>query len=156
MPTTACCPHDVRTAKSRRFEGLVVGSDGLLCRREQKGPPDFSTYKECFAVHECAFIMAKMVSPPRISGYYKKMKRLATHYPTCWALQYQADDRWRHEQILELRRKESRRRNKRVLQGYWPGFSCEESEFHPDYPFYHLLWMAVNTEKANRWWYDNF
>ena len=55
--------------------------------------------------------MVKMVSPPRISGYYRKMKNLATHNVTCWALQYQADDRWWHEQIPELHRKESQRHN---------------------------------------------
>ena len=76
-------PHNVRTSKSRRFEGLIVGSDGLLCRREQKGPPDFATYQECFAVHECGLIMAQMVGPPRIKGGSKKMEYLSVHYSTC-------------------------------------------------------------------------
>ena len=61
-------PHDVRTAKSRKFERLVVGSDGYLCKMEQKGPPDFPTYMECGGLHECAVIMAQMVTPPRIAG----------------------------------------------------------------------------------------
>lgn len=124
-------PHDVRAAMSKRFEGLVVGTDGLLCRREQRGPPDFHTYTECFTVHECSLIMAEMVSPPRIGGYYKKMKDLAKNYGTCWALQYQADDRWRHEQTPELRCNESKKYDKRVLNGYWPESAGDESEFDP-------------------------
>ena len=100
--------------------------------------------------------MAKMVSPPRIGGYFKKMQYLSIGYSSCWPLQYQAGDRWGHEQIPVMHRKESLRHNKRTLQGYWPGYACEESEYHPDYPFHHLLWMSVNSEKANRWWYDHF
>ena len=54
---------------------------------------------ECGAVHERSSIMAKMVTPPRIAGYFKKMSKLSKNYGACFALQYQQDDRWRHEQI---------------------------------------------------------
>ena len=80
------------------------------------------------------------------------MKKLAKNYSTCWALQYQADCRWRHEQTPELHRKESNKYDKRVLNGYWPGSSGDESELDPDYPFDLLLWMSVNSERANHWW----
>lgn len=113
-------PHDVRIAKSKNFEGLVVGSDGLLCRREQKGPPDLHTYIECFAVHECFLIMAKMANPRRIGGYYKKQKKLAKHNGTCWALQHQTDDRWRHEQLHDLHRRESKKYDRRASPAIGP------------------------------------
>ena len=32
----------------------------------------------------------------------------------------------------------------------------EESQFDPQYPFDHLLWMSVNAEIANKWWEENF
>lgn len=38
----------------------------------------------------------------------------------------------------------------------YPGATCDESEFDPDYPFDHLLWMSVNAEVANMWWQENF
>ena len=66
------------------------------------------------------------------------MKKLAKNYGACSAPQYQADDRWRHEQIPGLHRKESHRYDKRVLNGYWPGSSGDEFEFDPDYPLDHL------------------
>ena len=31
-----------------------------------------------------------------------------------------------------------------------------ESAFHPNYPFEHILWAAVNARWANKWWQDNF
>ena len=68
--------HDVRTAKSHKFEGLIVGSDGYLCKMEQKGPPDHPAYMECGGAHECSLVMAKMVSHPCIGSYYKKIPRL--------------------------------------------------------------------------------
>lgn len=47
-------------------------------------------------------------------GYFKNMVKVYRHYGSFWALQYQQDDRWRHEQIPELLRKESKRYSKRV------------------------------------------
>ena len=99
-------PHDVRTAKPRKFEGLMVGADDMPCRMEQRGPPDHPTYAECAAVHECGLIMAKLVSPSRIGQYLKMIAVFARDYPSCWALLYQQDDRWRFEQMSQLLRKE--------------------------------------------------
>ena len=86
------------------------------------------------------------------------MVRRSRHYGSCWALQHQKDDRWRREQIPELLRKESKRHRKRIAfsrYGVYAGANCDESEFDPDYPFDHLLWMSVNAEVANRWWQED-
>lgn len=150
-------PHDVRTAKSRNFEGLVVGSDGYLCKNMYKGPPGSPTYMECGSVHECSLIMAKMITPARIAGYFKKMSKLSENYCACWALQYQRDDRLRHEQLPELYRKEYARYDRRVARyGTHGGYGDEESQFGPDYPLDHLLWMSANAEVANKWLQENF
>ena len=73
--------HHMRTAKSQKFEGMIIGPDGLLCRMEQTGPPDHATYVERTAVHECSIIMAKMVSPPRIQHYLRMVAEFAREYP---------------------------------------------------------------------------
>ena len=96
---------------------------------ERLSGPDFHTYVECYFVHECSLIMAKMVSPPRGSAYLKKQHKLAKHYGCCWPLHYQMEDRWRHEQIPELHRKESKKYDRRVFNGFCPGSSGEDSEF---------------------------
>ena len=148
-------PHDVRTAKSRKFEGLIVGSDGYLCT-EQKGLPDHPTYMACGGVHKCSLIMAEMVSPPRIASYYKKISTVSKNYGSCWALLYQQDDRWRFEQIPELYRKQQAKYDRYVARYGSPSFSDEASQFDPQYPFDRLLWMSVNAEVANKWWQENF
>ena len=44
---------------------------------------------------------------------------LASKYPTCWTLQYQQDDRFRHEQVPEILRIEKERYNRMVECGRW-------------------------------------
>jgi len=149
-------PHDVRIAKSRRFEGLIVGADGLLCKREQKGPHDFHTHLECARTHECALLMAEMVSPPRIAAYSKKHIKYNHHYGACYPLWYQQEDRWRQEQWPEILRKEGNKYERRVSRGLWQDDSAEESWYNPDSPFDHLLYLSVHSEAANRWWTENF
>ena len=143
-------PHDVRTAKSRRFDGMIVGSDGLLCRMEQKGPPDHSTYAECAGVHECSLIMAQMVSPPRIGSYLKMISRLSRDYSSCWPFLYQQCDRWRFDQAPQLMRKQQAQYDRHVTRYGTPPFSEEESYFDLEYPFDLLLWMSVNSQAANK------
>ena len=51
--------------------------------------------------------MADMVSPPRIDAFLKMLNALNSRYPECWPLLYQQIDRWMHEEMTELMRKES-------------------------------------------------
>ena len=37
-----------------------------------------------------------------------------------------------------------------------PPYTDEESEFNPDYPFDHILWLSVNGRVATKLWQDNF
>ena len=140
-------PHDTRTQRSKRFEGLALGTDGFLCKMEQKGPPDWITFVERFEVHKCGLIMADMVSPPRIAEFLKMLTTLNNRYPECWPLLYQQIDRWMHEEMTELMRKESGTYEWKVKKGkdVW---SHEESSFDPDYPFDHLFWLSVHSNYA--------
>ena len=69
--------------RSKRFEGLAIGTDGYLCKMEQKGPPDWITFVLCFNVHRAGLIMADMVSPPRIGAFLTMLTLLNTRYPEC-------------------------------------------------------------------------
>ena len=149
-------PHDVRAAKSRKFEGMIVGSDGHLCRMEQKRPPDHPAYAERAGVHGCSLLMAQMVSPPCIGAYLRMIARLSRDYYSCWPLLYQQCDRWRFEQVPQLLRKQQAKYDRYITRYGSPPFSDEESYFDPDYPFDHLLWMSVNAEAANKRWQENF
>ena len=120
-------PHDVRTAKSRKFEGMTVGADGHLCRMEQKGPPDHSTYAECGAVHQCSLIMAQMVSPPRIYNNLRMVAQPAHDYLECWPLLYQIDDRWRYEPFPQLLRKLQAQSDKHITKYGSTPYTDEES-----------------------------
>ena len=132
--------HHMRTAKSQKFEGMIVGADGYLCRMEQKGPPDHATYEECSAVHECGIIMARMVTPPRIHHYRRMQADFAREYPECWPLQYQQDDGFRYEQFPQALRKLHAQADRPIASIGFLVASDEESTFGPSYPFEHILW----------------
>lgn len=147
--------HHMRTAKSQKVAGMIMGPDGYLCRIEQKGPPDHATYAECAAVHECAVIMARMVTPPRIHHYLRMQADFAREYPESWALPYQQDDRYRYKRFPQDLRKLHTQADRQIAGLTW-SHGDEESSSGPDYPFEHILWLAVNGRRAYQWWQDNF
>ena len=139
-------PHDTRTAKSRKHEGLIVGTDGLLCKQEQKGPPDFPTCLECMRVHECAGIMAGMFTPPSIDHFIKKMIKYDLRFGESYPLWYQQYDRWTHVQVPELLRKEMQKYDRQIDGGDWyPRITSEDGEsvLDPECPYDHLLHLCT-------------
>ena len=65
--------------------------------------------------------MAQAAIAPRIAGYAKTQKMYSTKYTSCWALQYEQDDRFRREEAPEILRKESDKYNRKVERGWWDG-----------------------------------
>ena len=79
----------------------------ICAKWSRRVPPDWITFVLCFNVHRAGLIMADMVSPPRIDAFLTMLTTLNARYPECLPLQYQQIDRWMHEEMTELMRKES-------------------------------------------------
>ena len=58
-----------RSARAMRCEGLIPGPDGTQVRADFKGPPDFTTWHQCFMVYMVAMIMLEQVLPPWLQAY---------------------------------------------------------------------------------------
>ena len=114
----------------------------IFAGSSRKGPPDFSTYMEGVAVHECGVIMAETVNPPSTQQYDQMQADFAREYPECWPLQYQHDDRFRHEQLAEALRKAQKLADQQTYQ-YGYIYPTEEGSptFDPNYPFVYILWQ---------------
>ena len=130
-------PHGLRTQRALKHEGLVLASDGTLVRRETKGPPDFMTWKSCYAVFSTAMIMLDQVMPPDLEAYAELIEKFVMRYGhSCWPLIYQAETRMRREHMERIRRVVLRDHHTALERGL-------QSDFHPGYPWGTLYRRAV-------------
>ena len=58
-----CAPWDIRTNRSKKWKGLILGSDKLWYEEECRGPPDFDCWEQCFRLWECMCIMSEVLLP---------------------------------------------------------------------------------------------
>jgi hypothetical protein len=107
-------------------------------------------------------IMAEILLPPRISAYFKMV---STHWvkhtdPGLFAFWYQQEDRYRHEQIPDIKRLQMREYNEAITEyrtsGWWTPVKEHGSTFDPDSPWDHVMLLAVRSSDARRWWTESF
>ena len=103
---------------------------------------------QCFNVYSCTLIVLGEVAPPWHEAYVEMQVRFNMLYPNCWALQYQSDDRLRHEEFPEILRTESNRYDRVISRGWWPTVE-EDSEFDPEKPWNHIFWLVVHGAAQN-------
>jgi hypothetical protein len=124
-------------------------------------------------------IMSGAVFPPRIELYQAKMVCWFEKYPNVYALQYQCDDRFRHEEVVEMDRKELAKYRRKVdryerqmansswtdsdgwqhsggNQPIWTVDEDAETEYDPDDKWDHLYHLMVNSKFAADWWMNEF
>ena len=157
-----CAPWDIRTQRSRRWKGLVLGADGRWHEEECRGPPNFECWELCFRLWECMGIMSETILPPRFTAYFNMVKTLSDKHagPGLFAFWYQQEDRYRHEQFPDMLRLQNRQYNQAVTEystsGWWTPITEQGSTFNPDAPWNHILLLAVRSAEARQWWTDSF
>ena len=156
-----CAPWDIRTARSRKWKGLVMGADGKMHESECKGPPDFACWTLCFRLWECMCIMSGVLLPPRITAYFDMAKgMLDKHGHECYPYWYQQEDRYRHEQLPDFHRLIDIEYDDAVIEyratGWWEAVKFRKSIYSPDAPWNHVYHYAVRSEDSSRWWTDNY
>ena len=86
----------IRTAKSWKWRGMVVGPGGVLMEQEIRGAPNYESWDACWNVYQCAMIMAGAY------GYGRRVYSTIPHrlrrngMEKYWVLLYQNYDRYRH------------------------------------------------------------
>ena len=148
---TVFVPHHDRNQKSRTWSGLVVASDGTLKTQEQKGPYDYPQWRGCCELYTTGMIMLRAAIPPTMKAYRKMMQERWELNVMCWALQYQCDDRVRHEEFPEMLITANEEHNKLVQ-------ADREilSNFTPDMPWNYVMDVAVTGSEARNWWYKQY
>ena len=148
---TVFVPHHNRNQKSQTWKGLVMGADGTLQHLEQKGPFDFPQWRGCWEIYTVAMIMLGAAIPPVMTAIRKEMQRRWELNRLCWALQYQCDDRVRHEEFPEMLITASEEHNRLVEAN-------QEilSQFTPNMPWNYVMDIAVTGSEARNWWYREY
>jgi hypothetical protein len=111
-------PNGNRTLRKILSTGLMFAADGTLQRLSYSGPHSFEQWKICWKVYEVAMIMADAATPPVLTAYAAHVESMAKQFgPTCWAVLYQAENRFRRERLEYLRRSESDLLNASIASG---------------------------------------
>ena len=97
-------PYAGRIMRALTFRGMILGGDLSLRNHEMKGPPTFERWSACWAVFQAAMIMLDACDPPHLVAYARHIQNFSRTYgPACWALIYQAEWKFRREQMQRMR-----------------------------------------------------
>jgi hypothetical protein len=85
---------------------------------------------------------------------------MALKHAGCYAFWYQQEDRFRHEEIPDIKRLQYREYEEAVSEysssGCWNLAKVEGSTFNPDAPWNHVFHLAVKSTEARYWWSENY
>ena len=140
--------YHIRTAKSFRCRGLIIGRGGILIDQELEGPPDFEQWSPCWDVFQCGMICGDACIPPHLIVYHTMIKHFAGTYDgTCWPLLYQQDVRFRHEEMPEILYRETKKLEESMANGTY----VKGAGLNMDKPWDHC-WSLLLTPEAKNWW----
>ena len=129
--------------------GLHFGTDGCLYHGELLGPPNIDCWLACWTVLQTCLIMMDCADVACLIRYGKHIVRLAhTFGETCWPLLYQAECRYRREEMAWMLRDESDKYNDALLaQTVYPHFNTNRP--------YAYLWTIATSKDFSWYWTDH-
>ena len=144
-------PHGHRTARKLRLIGQVFDSNGTLRTIEIAGPPNLEVWLDCYAVMTTAFLMLDIMDLGTLSNYGKLIQDFYHRYgPNTWLLLYQAETRFRQEQVDRCRRKAATLHERARIAG-------GTTEFEPLRPWnYAYQFGTTDADGLGSWWYKEF
>ena len=143
-------PFQNRLRRKLVFFGLVPDGNGNFRKVEIRGPPDIETWTSAFHVFRAAMLMLKAASMAALDRYLDYMWKLAKDYGSrVWHLQYQADVRFRLEELPKLRR-QLIKESEEVTKG------GGTHPFEADRPWLIPWKMATTSEECDRYWRREF
>ena len=140
--------YHIRTARSFRCRGLVVGPGNVLVEQELKGPPSFEYWSPSWDVYQAGMISTGACIPPWLIAYHTMIKDFATRYgEKCWPLLYQQDVRFRQEEMPEILYRENKKLEASIANSTW----VQGVGLNTDKPWNHC-WPLLSTPEVKTWW----
>ena len=139
-------PYAGRIMRALTFRGMILGDDLSLRNHGMKGPPTFEHWSACWAVFQAAMIILDACDPPHLVAYARHIQNFSRTYgPACWALIYQAEWRFRREQMQRMREDETDLKKAALQAG-------GNTEFNADRPWNTVFQKAVGMYA---YWHEN-
>ena len=140
-------PHGHRIARKLRMTGQVLDNDGTFRTVEIAGPPNLEVWLDSFEVMATAFLMLDVVDLGTLNSYRRAISDFHARYgPACWLLLYQAETRFRQEQLDRCKLLASNRHQAAITAG-------GTTEFEPTRPWNLAFRIGTNDDK---WWSKEF
>ena len=114
-------PNHHRLLNKLRNTGLQLLVGGVLRHIEISGPPDFTSWSECYSLLPTALVGFNAVGLGPMLDYSRLIGRYAARYGSLtWPLLYQCDVRCRLEHMERLRRVQERNSVAAIARGQAP------------------------------------
>ena len=142
-------PFQIRLQRKMAMAGIIPVGDGSYRRVEFRGPPDIGVWTVHFTVYKNTLVMGKAVGLNPLDRYIKMIHKFGREYGSkVWHLLYQAEHRFRLEEIPEIRRQlEKEAETVKKAGGTHP--------FDPARPW-HMVWQRATQEQCEKFWRDEF
>ena len=140
-------PHGKRALKRLSMVAFSYQVEtGTWKRSEVPGPPDFATWWRAWLVLKTTLLLLNCVSTERLEQYGEHIRHLVETYgPEVWFLVYQADDRFRSEEMERMRRTEQI-----AFEELSPD-AQSASAYKPDHPWEWIFGAAVGDAGRDYW-----
>ena len=140
-------PHGKRALRKLTLVAFTFQVEsGTWRRTEIPGPPDFSTWWKAWQVLKTTLLLLKSVSTERLEQYGEHVRHLVETYGSeVWFLVYQAEDRFRSEEMDRMRRS---------AQIAYEALSKEaqaSSDYQPEHPWEWIFGAAVGDAGREFW-----
>ena len=119
---------------------------GMWKRAELPGPPDFNTWWKAWLVLKTALLLLQCVDAERLEHYGEFIRQLVDMYgPESWFLIYQADVRFRSEEMERIRR------NAQIAYEDNTSDAISRSGYSPHRPW-DWVWAAALGDAGRGFW----
>ena len=140
-------PHGHRMARKMRLGGQILDANATFRFVEVAGPPNIDVWALAFDVMMTSFLYLNIVDLGILQQYKRKILMYHTRYgPACWLLLYQAETRFRSEQLERQRRTTLAAYNAAILAG-------GNTPYEPSRPW-NQTWL--DGMKDSDWWQLEF
>jgi len=140
-------PHGKRALRKLTLVSFTYQVEtGTWKRVELPGPPDFNTWWKAWLVLKTTLLLLQCVDSERLEHYGEFMRQLVEMYgPESWFLIYQADVRFRSEEMERIRR------NVQISHEDLSPDVNARAGYSPDRPW-DWVWAAALSDTGRAFW----
>ena len=142
-------PYANRMRRKMILSGLILGADGSFNKVEFKGPPTIEVWMAGFLVFKSGVISCDILGANPLDIHMKRIAKFHRDYGSkTWHLLYQAECRFRAEELPDIRRQLLEEKNEVEKSGGTHPFNKEDP--------WRMVWARAVSKDMDHFWQEEF